>query len=150
MRRALCLLGQLIGLVCAAQIIWAQSGKAALVEAVAPVYPLVAAYSSTGGQVKVKLVIDRSGAVTAANVVEGHKLLAAAAVEAARKWRFTASSGETEATIVFSFRIVPKGTSDADLATRFRSPLEIEVRRIIPDATTNSDPAAGPPRRRSK
>jgi len=147
MRRALYLLSPLIGLVCAMPLAWAQDEKASLVEAVAPAYPLVAVYSSTGGQVKVKLVIDKSGAVTAANVVEGHKLLAAAAVEAAKKWRFTAGS---EATIVFSFRILPKGASDSDLAARFRPPFEMEVRRIIPEATTNSDPAADPPRRKSK
>jgi TonB family protein len=129
---------------------WAQGEKASLVEAVAPAYPLVAVYSSTGGQVKVKLVIDKSGAVTAVDVVEGHKLLASAAAEAARKWRFTAGSVESEATVVFSFRILPKGASDSDLAARFRPPFEMEVRRIIPEATTNSDPAADPPKRKSK
>lgn len=149
MRRALCLLSPLIGLGCAVPLAWAQ-GERSLVEAVAPAYPLVAVYSSTGGQVKVKLVIDKSGAVTAADVVEGHKLLAAAAVDAARKWRFTAGSVESEATIVFSFRILPKGTSDSELAARFRPPLQMEVRRIIPEATTNSDPAADPPKRKSK
>lgn len=128
----------------------AQQDQVLLVEAVAPVYPLVAVYSSTTGEVTVKLTINKTGAVTSAKVIQGHRLLAAAAEEAASKWRFAAGSGDTEITVAFVFRILPKGTPDAELATRFRAPYQMEIRRVIPDASTNSDPASDPPRRKAK
>ncbi|MEQ1948670.1 MAG: TonB family protein [Bryobacteraceae bacterium] len=127
----------------------AESEQPMLVEGVAPVYPLVAVYSATAGEVHVRVSIDKTGSVTTSKLVRGHRLLASAAEEASRKWRFT-PGGDREATIVFSFRILPKGTPESELATRFRAPLQIEVRRVIPEASTNSDPAADPPRRKSK
>lgn len=139
-----------VGLLMCVTPVWAEEKQVGLVEAVAPIYPLVAAYSGTSGEVKVKLTIDKTGSITSATIVGGHKLLTAAALDAARKWRFSASDGEKDATLVFSFRILPKGSSESELAVRFRSPLEIEVRRMIPEATTNSDPAADPPKRKVK
>lgn len=137
-------------LVCLIPVVWAEEKQVALVEAVAPVYPLVAAYSATSGQVKVVLTIDRAGTVSTASIVEGQKLLTAAALEAARKWRFVAGDEERKIQILFSFRILPKGTSDSELAARFHSPFEMEVRHVIPEATTNSDPATDPPKRKTK
>jgi TonB family protein len=124
----------------------AQHNQALLVEAVAPLYPMVAVYSSTTGDVAVRLTIDETGAVTSARVIQGHKLLAASAEEAARKWRFATGSGGTEITVAFLFRILPKGTPEAELVARFRPPYQVEIRRAIPEASTNSDPAADPPR----
>ena len=144
MRIVLWLLGSLI---CTVSV-FAETDQAALVEAFAPEYPLVAVYSASAGEVRVTVTIDKAGAVTRAKAVQGHKLLAAAAEEAAKKWRFAA--GGTEVTIGFLFRILPKGTPDSELTTRFQAPFQMEVRRIIPEATTNSDPAADPPRRKSK
>ena len=127
----------------------AEAEQRTLVEAVAPAYPLVAVYSATAGEVHVRVSIDKAGSVTTSKLVQGHRLLATAAEEAARKWRFS-PGGDRETTVVFLFRILPKGTPDAELATRFRAPLQIEVRRVIPEASTNGDPAADPPRRKSK
>jgi TonB family protein len=128
----------------------AQQDQVLLVEAVAPVYPMVAVYSSTTGEVTVKLTIDKTGAVISAKVIQGHRLLAASAEDAAKKWRFGAGSGDAEITVGFVFRILPKGTQEAELATRFRAPYQMEIRRVIPEASTNSDPAADPPRRKPK
>jgi TonB family protein len=136
-------------LVCAFSVM-AQHDQRQLVEAVAPVYPMVAVYSGTAGEVTVKVTIDGTGAVTAAKAIEGHKLLVASAEDAAKRWRFTPGSGATELPIVFLYRILPKGTPDAVLATRFQPPNQIEIRRVIPEASTNSDPAPDPPRRRGK
>jgi TonB family protein len=146
MRKILCF----VGVFACVTVGWAEERQVALVEAVAPVYPLVAAYTATSGDVKVKLMVDRTGSVTTASIVEGHKLLSAAALDAARRWRFSTSDEGKETTIVFSFRILPKGTSESELAVRFRPPLEIEVRRMVPEATTNSDPAADPQKRKAK
>jgi TonB family protein len=126
----------------------AQQTQARLVEAVAPVYPMLAVYSSTAGEVTVRLTIEATGMVTAAKVIHGPKLLTASAEAAARKWRFAASGSETEVNVSFVFRILPKGTPEPELATRFRYPYEIEIRRVVPEATTNSDPSADPPTRR--
>src|SRR5258708_1903077 len=79
----------------------AQQDQVLLVEAVAPVYPMVAVYSSTTGEVMVKLAINKTGAVTGAKVIQGHRLLAVSAEEAARKWRFSAGSSDTEITVSF-------------------------------------------------
>jgi len=146
MRKILCF----VGVFACVTVGWAEERHIALVEAVAPVYPPIAAYTATSGDVTVKLMVDRTGSVTTASVVEGHKLLSAAALDAAKKWRFSTSDEGKEATIVFSFRILPKGTSESELAVRFRPPLEIEVRRMVPEATTNSDPAADSPKRKAK
>lgn len=128
----------------------AQHDQPLLVEAVAPVYPMLAVYSATAGEVTVKVRIDNTGAVISAKVIQGPKLLAASAEDAARRWRFAAGSGETELPVVFVYRILPKGTQDVELATRFRTPNQIEIRRVIPEASTNSDPAPDPPRRKAK
>jgi TonB family protein len=146
MRMVLWLLGSLI---CTVSV-FAETDQVALVEAFAPEYPLVAVYSASAGEVQVTVTIDKAGAVTRAKAVQGHRLLAAAAEEAAKKWRFTAGGGVTEVTIGFLFRILPKGTPESELTTRFRAPFQMEVRRIIPEATTNSDPATDPPRRKAK
>lgn len=147
MRKVPYFVGLLLGLT---PVTWAEEKRVAPVEAVAPVYPLIAAYSATSGQVRVKLTIDRTGSVTTASIVEGNKLLTAAALDAARKWRFSVPDEAKETTVVFSFRILPKGTSESELTVRFRPPLEVEVRRMVPEATTNSDPAADPPKRKTK
>lgn len=146
MRKILCF----VGVFACVTVGWAEERHVALVEAVAPVYPPIAAYTATSGDVKVKLMVDRTGSVTTASIVEGNKLLSAAALDAAKRWRFSTSDEGKETTIMFSFRILPKGTSESELAVRFRPPLEIEVRRMVPEATTNSDPAADPPKRKAK
>ncbi len=64
-------------------------GKA--VELPQPTYPALAARAHASGEVTVMLVIDNDGAVMAAQVVNGHPLLRAAALKAARDARFTPS-----------------------------------------------------------
>ena len=128
----------------------AQQNQPRLVEAIAPVYPTLALYSSTAGEVKVRLTLDDTGTVTATKVIQGHKLLAAPTEEAAKKWRFAAARTVAEVDITFVFRILPRGTADSELTTRFRSPFQIEVRGVIPQAMKNSDPVTDPVKRRPK
>jgi periplasmic protein TonB len=54
-----------------------------------PSYPWIAQLFEVSGDVRVDVVIDESGNVTAANAISGPRLLRAAAVEAARKARFS-------------------------------------------------------------
>jgi TonB family protein len=52
------------------------------------VYPLEAARQKLQGQVSVKLLISETGDVESVDVVSGNPLLAKAAVEAVKKWKF--------------------------------------------------------------
>ena len=113
-----------------------------LLEAVAPTYPMVAVYSGTLGMVHVRVTIDKSGGVIAVKAVDGHKLLQKAAERAAERWRFEPQPDAREALVSFSFNILPKESIETELSTRFRSPYEIEIRHVIPEAMINRDPGA--------
>ena len=64
-----------------------ESGHA--IEIPAPAYPPIARAAHVQGTVDVKVLIDFDGNVIAAVAISGHPLLQAAAVNAARKARFT-------------------------------------------------------------
>jgi len=104
-----------------------------VLSAAAPVYPQLAILSATGGDVSVKVKVNKTGQVISTKLIEGHKLLQSAALEAARRWRFEQGIDHREAQLVFSFRVMPKETSPADLTSIFRPPYAVEVRRTIPD-----------------
>ncbi|HSB10786.1 MAG TPA: energy transducer TonB [Blastocatellia bacterium] len=61
-------------------------GKA--IERPIPVYPPLAQQIHLQGNVSVEVIISPDGRVETARVVGGHPMLAASAVEAARRWRF--------------------------------------------------------------
>jgi len=63
------------------------NGKA--VNLVTPKYPAIARSAHASGPVSVKVLIDLEGNVAAAQVVDGHPLLRAAAIKAARESKFT-------------------------------------------------------------
>ena len=67
--------------------------KLALLEQVKPVYPAAGRNVRVQGKVRVKILVDRSGRVRAACVVEGHPLLRASAAQAARMSRFKSNFG---------------------------------------------------------
>jgi len=58
------------------------------IRSVAPVYPPLAVSARVAGRVVVDCVIDEEGRVTNVAVLEGHRLLDAAAVDAVRQWRY--------------------------------------------------------------
>jgi TonB family protein len=59
------------------------------IELVTPTYPAIARAAHASGQVTVLVIIDKEGKVMAAQIVDGHPLLIAAALKAARDSRFT-------------------------------------------------------------
>jgi periplasmic protein TonB len=61
---------------------------AAAVTRIQPEYPPVARQLKLTGTVEVEVAIDEQGAATGAKQLSGNPLLAKAAVEAVRKWRF--------------------------------------------------------------
>lgn len=70
---------------------------------VQPQYPDLARKMNIAGTVKIQVVVAPSGAVKDAHVVGGHPVLATAALDAAKKWRFEPASTESSGVIDFKF-----------------------------------------------
>jgi TonB family protein len=70
---------------------------------VQPVYPDLARKMNITGTVKVQVTVSPNGSVKDAKVVGGHPVLATAALEAVKKWRFEASSVESTGVVDFKF-----------------------------------------------
>jgi TonB family protein len=67
------------------------------------VYPDLARKMNITGTVKVQVLVSPNGSVKDAKVVGGHPVLANAALDAIRKWRFEPSAGETSGIVDFKF-----------------------------------------------
>jgi periplasmic protein TonB len=59
-----------------------------LMNRVEPVYPRVAVMTGTQGEVRLHAIIAKDGSIQSLNVVRGHPLLARAAEDAVRQWRY--------------------------------------------------------------
>jgi protein TonB len=70
---------------------------------VQPTYPALARKMNLAGTVKIQVVVAPNGTVKDARVVGGHPVLANAALDAAKKWRFEPASGESSGVIDFKF-----------------------------------------------
>jgi TonB family protein len=70
---------------------------------VQPSYPELARRMNIVGTVKVEIVVLPNGAVKDARVLGGHPVLANAALEAAKKWRFEPAAVESTGVIDFKF-----------------------------------------------
>jgi len=62
--------------------------EANLLRKVQPVYPPLARQARVQGEVELRAIIGKTGAIENLIVVRGHPMLAAAAVEAVRQWRY--------------------------------------------------------------
>jgi TonB family protein len=70
---------------------------------VQPSYPDLARRMNITGTVKIQVVVAPNGTVKDAHVVGGHPVLATAALDAAKKWRFEPASSESSGVIDFKF-----------------------------------------------
>jgi protein TonB len=70
---------------------------------VQPAYPELARKMNLAGTVKIEVVVGPNGTVKDARVVGGHPVLAGAALDAARKWRFEPATAESTGIIDFKF-----------------------------------------------
>jgi TonB family protein len=70
---------------------------------VQPTYPELARKMSIAGTVKIQVTVATNGTVKEARIVGGHPVLANAALEAAKKWRFEPASAESTGVIDFKF-----------------------------------------------
>ena len=68
-----------------------------------PVYPELAKRMSISGIVKVQITVDKSGVVKNSKLVGGHPILANAAMDAVRKWRYETAAEETTGIVEFRF-----------------------------------------------
>jgi TonB family protein len=69
------------------------------------VYPELAKRMNITGVVKVLVTVAPNGSIKEARLVGGHPLLANAALEAVKKWRF--ETGPEESTGIVEFRFNP-------------------------------------------
>ena len=64
------------------------STKLKVAKSVKPVYPMMATEKQIQGEVMLKVSVDESGSVEHAEVVSGDPILASAALDALKKWKF--------------------------------------------------------------
>ena len=70
---------------------------------VQPSYPELARKMKITGTVKIEVTVAPNGSVKEARVVGGHPVLANAALDAAKKWRFEPAPAESTGVIEFKF-----------------------------------------------
>jgi TonB family protein len=70
---------------------------------VAPVYPELARHMNIGGVVKILITVAPNGTVKDAKLVGGHPVLANAALDAVRKWRFETGPQESKGIVELRF-----------------------------------------------
>lgn len=68
-----------------------------------PIYPELARKMNITGTVKIEVVVAPNGTVKSARIVGGHPVLAGAALDAAKKWRFDPAPAESTGIIDFRF-----------------------------------------------
>lgn len=70
---------------------------------IVPSYPELAKKMSLGGTVKLVVVVAPNGSLKDARVLGGHPVLANAAMDAIKKWKFEPASAESTGTVEFRF-----------------------------------------------
>ena len=74
---------------------------------VAPVYPEIAKRMKIGGAVRIEATVDAQGKVTDVKTVSGNHMLAAAAEDAVRQWKFVPASDGTSVSVEVNFAVGP-------------------------------------------
>jgi TonB family protein len=70
---------------------------------VQPAYPELARKMNLAGIVKVEVVVSPNGTVKDARVIGGHPVLASAALDAVKKWRFETAAVESTGVVEIKF-----------------------------------------------
>lgn len=91
-----------IGVV-APQSAFAQESDRKVKSKVSPTYPDLARHANISGVVKLEATISANGTVKNVKVLGGHPLLAGAAEDALRRWKYEPSSNETTTVVEFKF-----------------------------------------------
>jgi TonB family protein len=72
---------------------------------VAPIYPEIARRMKISGVVKVEATVDAEGKVTEVKMISGNSLLAFAAEDAVRKWKFEPGPGVAKVEVSLTFSL---------------------------------------------
>jgi TonB family protein len=70
---------------------------------VAPIYPEIARRMRIFGAVSIEATVAPDGTVSSAKAISGNKILAPAAEDAVRKWKFAAASGTAKVVVEVNF-----------------------------------------------
>jgi periplasmic protein TonB len=70
---------------------------------VQPAYPELARRMNITGTARIEVIVATNGSVKEAKIVGGHPVLAGAALDAAKKWRFEPAATESSGVIEFKF-----------------------------------------------
>jgi TonB family protein len=70
----------------------------------APAYPEIARKMSLSGTVKIEITVGADGKVKHANVIGGHPVLVAPALEAVKSWEYEPTRTESTITVQIDFR----------------------------------------------
>jgi protein TonB len=70
-----------------------------------PAYPASAKQLRLEGSVEIEVSISESGAVEKAEAVSGNPILARAAVDAVKQWKFKSFGGPVQAVLQFAFKL---------------------------------------------
>jgi TonB family protein len=70
---------------------------------VAPVYPEIAKHMKIGGAVRLEATVDAQGKVTDVKTVSGNHMLAVAAEDAVRQWKFVPASSDSSVNVEVNF-----------------------------------------------
>jgi TonB family protein len=70
---------------------------------VSPLYPELARKMKLVGVVRVEITVSANGSVKNAKLVGGHPLLANAALDAVKRWRFETAAAESTGVVQFRF-----------------------------------------------
>jgi TonB family protein len=102
----------------------------AVVAAVAPTYPVIAAAAKASGDVNVDVTIDSSGNVSSARAVNAHALLKNICEATARRWKFAPTKepkSNRTARLIFTFREVADRVPEHERTPVFLPPYRVEV-----------------------
>jgi TonB family protein len=97
------LLAGLMGAVTLAPVAFGQDEGRKIKSKATPSYPELAKRMNVNGTVKVQVTISPAGSVKATKLVGGHPLLAEAAMDAVKKWKFEPAGEETTQVVAFNF-----------------------------------------------
>ncbi len=92
----------LLALACGVALAHAAGSRRAIAK-VAPIYPELARRMHVNGTVVMRVTIQPDGFVSDTKIESGHALLATAAQQAVRQWRFEPGPDTTNATVDVNF-----------------------------------------------
>lgn len=94
-----------MALVVALAMLAGAAGDRAVKTRVAPIYPDIARRMRIAGSVDIEATVDADGNVSDAKAVGGNRMLAPAAEDAVRKWKFESGAGTAKVKVEINFEL---------------------------------------------